>query len=443
MAYTPFEKLLGEPLSEDDLQVLIINEVAEGYYVEYKGRMPEPKKIGKSIAAFANTYGGWYIVGVKTNAHNVAELIDGFNLTDCHDPIATVRDSIRAHIDPIPIFYPQVVHLKTSDVVLVVYVPGEQDTPFITKDGRIYRRVADSSEPVYEKDRYALDRLVEQGHKHADNFARFCCDPRTFAKGGEERSWVNIFLSPYPSGLIEKWDIVSAVGLEKLLQRSREPLDLFPMKGNKALGRGHMPFDIAQIATSQSVILRQTTRARVAFNSMTVELFVDGRARFFLPLIQKNVFEAGFVSKTLQSDKVKEVLQHLLRTTPGQESSLEHTHFFDIFSLWSSILVLLNFYLDWLGSDRLLITEMRTAIRCNEVWRAVPFADRDEWGDHVEKFGLPLVMTSTVAMPDVLEQSMIVPLEDAESSLWVKLLLVVGMAFGLPGETLTALIATI
>jgi Putative DNA-binding domain len=442
MAYTPFEKSLDESLSEEDLQVLITNAVAEGYYIEYKRQMLEPKKIGKSIAAFANTYGGWHIVGVHTDAHNVATQVNGFSLADCRDPIATLRDSIRQHINPVPVFYPQVVSLRTGTVVLVVYVPGEQDTPFITSDGRVYRRVSDRSDPMYENDRYALDRLVEQGRKHMDRFARFCRDPRTFAPSGEEKSWVNVFLSPYPSGLIEKWDILSMAGLEKLLQRSRESLDLFPTAGKKALGAGNIPFDIAQV-TSQSVILRQVTPSRATFNSLAIELFVDGRARFFLPLSKKNIFEAGFISNALQSKKAKEALQRLLQDPSGTVYPLEYAHFFDISPLWTSILVLLNFYLDWLGNDRLLATEVRTALRCSGVWRTIPFVDKDEWGDYIEKFGLPVMLTDEMTVPETLEQGRIVPLEDAESSLWVALLLMVGMVFGLPGELLVPLITTL
>src|SRR6266581_7747514 len=124
---------------------------------------PASTKIAKSIASFANTYGGWYIVGVITDAHNVAQSIPGFSLDECHDPIASLRDSIRLGIDPIPVFFPQVVTLAPKRAVLVVYVPGEQDTPFITRDGRIYRRVSDSSNPVPENQRLAVDHMVEQG----------------------------------------------------------------------------------------------------------------------------------------------------------------------------------------------------------------------------------------------------------------------------------------
>ena len=163
VTYTPFSKDPTERLEEADLTTLVTQSVAEGYYVEYKRELPAAPKIAKSIAAFANTYGGWYLVGVKTDQHNVAISIDGFLSEESHDPIAVIRDAVRHHIDPVPLLFPQVVPLSGNRLACVVYVPGNQATPYVTKDGRIYRRTSDASEPVAENNRYALDELVERG----------------------------------------------------------------------------------------------------------------------------------------------------------------------------------------------------------------------------------------------------------------------------------------
>ena len=119
MPFSPFKKSISDPLTSEDLQLLISSSVAEGYFVEYKGVLLAPNKIAKSIASFANTYGGWYIVGVTTDGHNVAQHIVGFSLDDCHDPIASLRDSIRSGIDPIPVFFSQVVTIAPRRAVLL------------------------------------------------------------------------------------------------------------------------------------------------------------------------------------------------------------------------------------------------------------------------------------------------------------------------------------
>jgi predicted HTH transcriptional regulator len=106
MPYNPFDKPIGEQLTATDLQALITREVKESYYVEYKSSKPDNKKIGHSIAALANTFGGWYLVGVAADKEqNVAKQVCGFNSADWPDPIATVRDIVKSHISPHPLFF--------------------------------------------------------------------------------------------------------------------------------------------------------------------------------------------------------------------------------------------------------------------------------------------------------------------------------------------------
>jgi predicted HTH transcriptional regulator len=171
MAYNPFNKRIGERLCPNDLQDLVKQEVAEGYFIECKRQLPKTLKIARSIALFANTYGGWYIVGAKTNEHNVITAIDGFTQGSCPDPISVVREAAKQHTDPVPMFFVSLVELDTGNLVLVVNVPGNQDTPFITSDGRLYRRTHDSSDPVPETSRYALDQLMERGQLASKRFA--------------------------------------------------------------------------------------------------------------------------------------------------------------------------------------------------------------------------------------------------------------------------------
>ena len=163
MTYNPFDKSPFDVLTVEDLEKLLENSVAEGYYVEYKSQFVGNEKIGRSISSFANTYGGWYIVGVKTNEHNIATEICGFKLSDYPDPIDKIREIVKSNIDPVPLFYSQVIQLDKEKAVLVVFIPDNQDKPFICKNGRVYRRVADSSDPILENNRYALDKLYEEG----------------------------------------------------------------------------------------------------------------------------------------------------------------------------------------------------------------------------------------------------------------------------------------
>ena len=438
MPFNPFKKSLREPLAADDLDVLITDSVSEGYFVEYKGILPASNKIAKSIASFANTYGGWYIVGVTTDGHNVAQHIAGFSLDDHHDPIASVRDSIRLGIDPVPVFFPQVVTLTPKRVVLVVYVPGEQDTPFITKDGRIYRRVSDSSEPVPETQRSSIDRLVEQGRDHARDFQRFCQDPRTFSKGEASTPWVNIFLSPYPLGMIERFEMTSQDGLERLLKRSREVIPLVRAGDGEPTLLGNIPFQQARVMLN-SVFLKQinTNANQITQNSLSMELFDDGRARFFIPLRIIKVIDGETVSSEVRSRQVRAVLEDHLR----QDTDLFVAKFFDLTTLWQAALVLANFYLDWVKNDLSLIHNFRVLIHGSGLWRTVAFVDDDRWAEHVRTFHLPMMANDEAKIPEERREGAIIDIDESPESLWTTLLPLIGLMFGLPTETLMALIA--
>lgn len=236
MPYNPFDKPIGSPLTKEDLQRLVEREVGENYFVEYKSLLPSKTKIAHSIASFANTYGGWYIVGVKTDPHNIAKEICGFSLKESPDPISKVRDIIKTHLDPIPIFHPQVVTLEEDKVVLLIHLPGDQETPFVAKDGRIYRRNHDSSDPVAETSRYTIDRLVDAGRDFAKRFERFCSDGRTFTEAEERQGWVNLYLSPSPLGTVEKSGWLLDTEIERLLQLGKTPFSLFEMEGITVTG---------------------------------------------------------------------------------------------------------------------------------------------------------------------------------------------------------------
>src|SRR3712207_7064043 len=56
---------------------------AEGYFAAFKSDFPQRnQKIAHSLAALANTLGGWYVVGIETDNNQVATQIVGFDQVD-------------------------------------------------------------------------------------------------------------------------------------------------------------------------------------------------------------------------------------------------------------------------------------------------------------------------------------------------------------------------
>ncbi|MBW4660973.1 MAG: ATP-binding protein [Drouetiella hepatica Uher 2000/2452] len=432
MSYNPFDKAVGEPLQPEDLQTLITRQVAEGYYVEYKGEMPNSTKIGRSLASLANTYGGWYIVGIKTDEHNVAAVVSGFDPASCHDPISVVRDLVKHHIDPVPVFFPQVITLDTGNLVLVVHIPDKQETPFITRDGRLYRRTHDSSDPIPESSRYAVDQLVERGKEVSKQFARFSKDDRTFSNA-EEDGWLKIYISPYPLGLTDHPDVRSKSVIEGLLKASEKAIQI-PLFSNPEATTisGNIAFNAAH-PTPSSVVLRLTNIQNEAFHSLTMELDSLGRAKIFIPLSQ---IELQDFSK-IRSPIVRQQILDRLEIKGGRHhTSLK---FFNVGTIWLTIAFLANYYLEWLGETTSL-TDFQVALELNGVWRHVPFYDFDSWGEHVQQLGLPVLMRDYVRFPKDEEKGLFIGTED---TLWLHLCLNFGLACGLPPEFFANSIGTV
>lgn len=160
----------------NDLQNLVENHVKEGWFIEYKEIFLSTKKIAKSISSFANSEGGYYLVGIKEsieNDKNEAEEIVGFDNTEKSKPYETISNAIKDHINPIPKFYTQLIDIPNNKQVLLVYIPEGTNPPYLC-DGSIYQRVGEVTDPISIKDRYFLDKLYEKADNNFKKITNFC-----------------------------------------------------------------------------------------------------------------------------------------------------------------------------------------------------------------------------------------------------------------------------
>jgi hypothetical protein len=311
----------------------------------------------------------------------------------------------------------RLVKLDKDTAVLVVHIPDNQETPFITKDGRIYRRLGDSSDPVPENDRHAVDRLVDNGREITRRFERFCQDERAFCKAEEGQAWVNLYLSPYPLGVVRRFDILEDKGIDALIKLSQNPTKIY-VEDSVEVGEGNLPFNSVQ-AEFGSVILRQVEPSDLAYNALSMELFPNGRAKFFVPLQFVSVFPD---QKDFKSLKAQNALQRIWHRDQGLDVSL--LRFIDIADLWLAYVNLLNFYQEWLRTEG-LPARFLVNISLEGVWRSVPFCDVDQWGEHLDKLGLPVLNKDTLKFPDFKWTV------DGNKPLWITICPIIAMGFGL------------
>jgi hypothetical protein len=128
-------------LAELDIQDLDrMLELDESLFVEHKGDLGDETshQLAKSVSAFANTLGGWLLVGVtngRPNGSAAPWTSDvGPTLAD------TVRDRLRGLVDPLPSF--EAARLRHPDGTIgVLRVYESADTPHVTlQSGAVFVR---------------------------------------------------------------------------------------------------------------------------------------------------------------------------------------------------------------------------------------------------------------------------------------------------------------
>ena len=198
--YSPFDKPIDR-LAPKNLETL--NSVNEGWYVEYKREAVNSKSLAKSVSAFANTYGGWLFLGVQEiqSAEKVVDTFPGVPQKDVDKTLQRLRSAVSSLLSPSPRYRTKVLNGPCKEIglaqdvaVIVIEVPQSLNTPHIHVDGRIYRRVADSSDPKPETDRFILDQMWRRGNRVRKVVRRWIKQDPEFSKAESENSYLRLLL---------------------------------------------------------------------------------------------------------------------------------------------------------------------------------------------------------------------------------------------------------
>lgn len=139
-------------LTDRDVERLV--QAQENLFIERKERPPRAG-IGPTIASFANTLGGWLILGVADNGRLI-----GYEPPGRADAQDHIRDLLRGKIDALPSFVAQ--RFEHAGVSLVIVRVAESaDTPHVTEDGAIYLREPGGKQRI--QDHRTLLELARRG----------------------------------------------------------------------------------------------------------------------------------------------------------------------------------------------------------------------------------------------------------------------------------------
>ena len=267
--YNPFNKNINE-LEYEDLEKLIENNISEGWHIEYKGSFPKNKKIANSIASFANSEGGWYIIGIEENddENNPFEIV-GFDLETNRKPDDKIANIIKGNIEPIPYFKNKIIEIPENKSVLVVQVFEGHDTPYIS-NGSICIRVGETSMPLEIKDRYQFDKLMEKKEHFRKKIKSFM-NNEFYISDGYTQPYLEfyIYVNNPKHYLFE--DFYSEEFFEELKENFNSNVQLL----NDLSLSTSLNFDNAY-ASVDSYILRHIYENNPLQTGLTLELFKEG-----------------------------------------------------------------------------------------------------------------------------------------------------------------------
>ena len=389
--YSPFGKAISD-LESVDLATL--RTVHEGWYVEYKRELVSPKSVAKAVSAFANTYGGWLFLGVQEcgGESNTAATFPGISLSEASQATQQLRQSLNQHLQPVPFYESKIltgpcetIELGVERSVIAIRIPQSVTAPHIHSDGRIYRRVADSSEPQPLTDRFLLDQLSIRSDRMRVETEQWIDRDPEFSDDEMRRAYLRVMLSPDLSGQLPHTRRLSLdVVRDALAGEPSQPVML--------------PFDTI-FPTANGYVARQTERNDPQLLSLTLYIYDSGSCDVIIPLRHYS----------LGMHELREELARNYLFSDQFVATLDERGFFRDSSGSQVTIIDLNilFHVLWAVTRQYravlrLITdtsEFHFKARILHCWRKIAFLDLpqilEQFGDH----GVPVLMYDQITAP--------------------------------------------
>lgn len=289
--YSPFLDRKGNQLGLSQLRfshLTQLKEIDEGYKIEYKSTFDDSvkKKIPAIITSFANSEGGWLIIGVDDNSHNLKCIPKVRS-----DYSQTISQLLKERTSPIPSFDSRFLVNPTNkrEGVLIVLVHEGRFPPYIS-NGTVYIRNGSSKEPI-KTERATLDYLYQKSRKYEKSLENFC--RRTIYFPGNSFP-AGVEKIPYPICNI----YFKNIGYH--IQKPKDYEDFFNglkaqmfVKNNNMFSSAHHSFE--------SIIFRhRSLDPSVLSTTLTIEMFSDLSAKIHIPLSFTNTDERNAAIQTLK-----------------------------------------------------------------------------------------------------------------------------------------------
>lgn len=264
--YSPFVNAKGQQLPLPKLRFSYIdqlekNQIEEGYKVEYKStwdRAVVNNHLCKTIVSFANTEGGWLIIGIDNEGKYIG--ID----KPRSDFSQTISQKLSEKVSPIPQFECRFLSEPGNKKrgVLVIYIREGTNPPYIV-DGTVYVRSGSSKVPI-KPGRLEIDHLIQRREQWETKQREFC--KNDFVTPHEKFAYCTVYLYRHD---LDKYTYGEKFQLQNTIKNFIQQY-----------------FDNQFVSSSTSSVLCYGSPiiSKKSYCSIE-EYFVDGNAKLFIPMI--------------------------------------------------------------------------------------------------------------------------------------------------------------
>ena len=290
--YSPFRDEQGHPKALADLVYDDLDQLAdldEGYVLEFKRSWNQTvkRKVPKIIASFANSAGGWLIIGIEDETRELCPVPRG-----TADYSQVIGELCRRHISPAPHFD---VRFLTDPAnheqgVIIVQV-DEGDFPPYVADGVVEIREGSTSGPAAGS---ALVDLYGKATRRRGAVLEFChrtvwypSDDDTMGGSGTAKAQPLYSLYLYRMGQADD-PVPSREDIEEHVQAMR-----------RAFARQGMGCRVQH--AHDSLIIRSSTASGMATSRSAIELFPDESMKLTVPAVMVEPDERPAALEALRS----------------------------------------------------------------------------------------------------------------------------------------------
>lgn len=387
--YSPFEKAIKD-LQPADLAIL--NTVSEGWYVEYKSELVNARALAKAVSAFANTYGGWLFLGVQEQDKDdpVAGSFPGIPNKDVDSALQRLRHSAAEHLNPSPHFETKIfrgpceeIGLNEDASIVAIKIPQSHTAPHVHKDGRIYRRVADGSEPKPETDRFILDQLWSRSKPIRKMTRKWIDRDPEFSEAEAKTPYVRLLFCVDPWRQKNSWLGASLSEIRSILN-------------SHEAGIPSITFET--VYTTAGGIIARHVRGNDPHNFvLTWKIRRDMSCDIVLPLPLYTPHNTEHLIRELDGYDHDKFFIDILK-----EQEYNQPRIADLNFMMSALIGVVSKYRHLLrlaGAEG----EFYCKARALNVWRVLPFIDIKAILEEFQKHGLPISIDSTLTVPTGVE----------------------------------------